>query len=210
MSEGASRMDERLGSMTVETALGAIAARTPSPGGGAAVALGAAVGAALGEMVAAYAAARKTNEAHRASIESSGRALLGAREELLALADEDAKAYQALSEAMEKQKRGAADAQAVGIAARAAAAAPSAIIEACEDIVGALEGLVPYAGSLRSDLVAAAALTAASARGAVGHVKANAPLMDQAGLGGAAVVARAAALSAGVAHRCEALMRTPE
>ncbi|MCA9293647.1 MAG: cyclodeaminase/cyclohydrolase family protein [Phycisphaerales bacterium] len=200
------RMEQRLGDLKVSAALEAIASRTPSPGGGAAVALAAAVAAALGEMVANYAAARKSSAEHRGLIEAHGRALGEARNSLLELVDDDARAYQALSDAMAQQKRGEADAHAVGLAAQLAAATPMATIEACEQVIAALEGLGPHAGWLVSDLVASAALIGSAARGAVGHVQANAPLMNKAALDGQAIVARARAAANDVAGRADALV----
>lgn len=199
-------MDERLGEMRVGAALRAIASRTPSPGGGAAVALSAAVAAALGEMVAAYAIGRKSNAAQRSAIDGHARALASAREALLALADDDARAYQALSDLLAQQKQGAADAQMVGRAARDAAAVPMAMIDVCAQVVQGLDGLGPSSGWLVSDLVASAAMIGAAARGAAGHVRANAPLMDAAGLGGAALVARALAAARDVAKQAEAIV----
>ncbi len=198
-------MTKHLSSSTIAKALDSIAARTPAPGGGAAVALSGAVAAALGEMVAAYAGGRKANADCRAEIDAHGRILHEARNELLKLADDDARAYGALSDVMAQQKCGEASEEAVGMAAKAAAHPPMAMIKACERIIAALEGLCPFAGQLMSDLVASAAMASAAARGAAQHVRANAPLMDEAGLGGTELVARASALADEVASRAKEL-----
>ena len=203
-------MTDQLASMTVQAALASIAARTPAPGGGAAVALAAGTAAALGEMVAAYAAQRRGNASRREAIERAAGALRDARQVLLACADKDARAYQALSETMARRTRGGAGASDVGVAAQEAARVPMQIIEQCEVVIGALEALAPVAGMLVSDLVASAALSAAAARGATGHVLANTPLMDEAGLDGEGLAVRAAALAQAIDDRSAALIEAAQ
>lgn len=70
-----------------------LASSAPTPGGGTAAAVAGAMGAGLAEMVTALTLAREKYAASHEAMRPIARAAAGAREELLALAREDAQAY---------------------------------------------------------------------------------------------------------------------
>src|SRR5262245_5876212 len=87
-----------LASYTIADFLEALAARTPTPGGGAVASAVGATAAALARMVVAYSLGKKSLAAHQPALEIAARELDVARALLLRLADEDAAAYALLSE----------------------------------------------------------------------------------------------------------------
>ena len=76
--------------------LGALASDAPTPGGGTAAAVGAAMGAALAEMVASLTLSKEKYAASHDAVRPIGDAARAARDEFLALAREDAEAYDAV------------------------------------------------------------------------------------------------------------------
>ncbi len=161
--------------------LDALAARTPTPGGGAAACLTGAVAASLAGMVVAYTLGRKDAEPNRDRLEDAARRFEAARVVLLRLADEDAAAYGALAPLLrlpESDPRRQAD---LPDAIEAAIAAPRAAMAACSNVLRLLEAVEPISNrNLRSDLAIAAVLSASAARAAAWNVSINLPLVADA------------------------------
>lgn len=164
--------------LTIDEFLGALGARTPAPGGGAAASLAGALGAALGRMVVEYSVGRRSLEAHRADLERALAALTRARGVLMELAEEDAAAYERLSELMRlpegEPRRRAEWAAAVALAVQV----PRSVGAACCDLLRLFEHLASITNQrLRSDLAIAAILAEAGARAAWWNVAVNLPLL---------------------------------
>lgn len=199
-----------LADLTIKGFLEALGAKTPAPGGGAAAALTGAIAAAQAQMVVAYSVGKKGLEEHRETLEQGAARLAKIRDKFLALADEDAKAYTRLREALALAKDDPARADAVGGAAREAMAAPVAALELADELAAMCEALAPITNrNLRSDLGVTACLAAATACASQWNVWVNAPLLDEASPGeGAMALSRANRVVADCrdrAHRVESL-----
>ena len=168
---------------TLADFLAALAAPTPAPGGGAAAAVSGATAAALVEMVAGLSLKRSPDSADAALQQRTAAQMATIRGELLTLADDDAKAYDAFIQAMrlpkveerEREARG----RAMSAAAERAAAVPlqtlraiSAVAEAARLLTG--RSLV----SAASDLDVALRLARAAGLSAAENVEANLPFID--------------------------------
>lgn len=162
---------------TIAQFLDRLADRVPAPGGGASAALHAAQAAALLGMVARYTTGEKY-AAHRAVIE---RIVLDSdrlREQALTLAERDAAAFTAVTNAyrlpkasdQEKTARSAAIAEALVGAARP----PAEVIEAALDAVELAEALLPIGNpNVITDVAAAAEAARAAATTARVNVEIN-------------------------------------
>jgi formiminotetrahydrofolate cyclodeaminase len=161
--------------------LDALAAKTPTPGGGAVASAVGATGAALARKVVGYSLGKKSLAAHQPALELAARELDVARALLLRLADEDAAAYSLVSEL---QKLPETDPRRVAewpTAVAAAIAAPRATAAACSDLLRLLESLAPITNrQLRSDLTIAAVLAEAGAKAGWWNVQVNLPLLPEA------------------------------
>ncbi|TWT44043.1 Methenyltetrahydrofolate cyclohydrolase [Phycisphaerae bacterium RAS1] len=153
----------------------------PTPGGGAAAALVAALAAALGQMVCGY----TIGKVKFAAVEPQMRELAGrlerAAELLTCLIDEDARAYQQLSDALKLDKTDAGRAAQVQASAELAASVP---FQTCAISHAALADLKSLAAignpMLKSDALAGAHLAQAACRAAAENVRANFGLMSAA------------------------------
>ncbi len=167
---------------TLSEFLGALGSSAPAPGGGAASALAGALAAALAEMVANLTAGRPrfqdVEETMRAAVER-GRQL---RDDLLALVDEDERAYQGVSSAyrMPKttdQERAARDA-AIQTALHGAMQPPLRVMEmSCSVLDLAAEMAAAGNPTVVSDAGCAALLAEGAVRAAALNVLANVVLL---------------------------------
>jgi formiminotetrahydrofolate cyclodeaminase len=166
--------------LTVGQFVERLSSAEPVPGGGAASAAAAALGASLISMVAALSKGKPKYAAYEATLarcDAVGHEL-GA--EFLRLADRDAEAYAAYSAALkmprETDEQGAARRAAIQAAARGAADAPWDCVRACARLVAAAEALAGRSNvNAASDVLVAALLGEAAARGAAENVLINLP-----------------------------------
>jgi formiminotetrahydrofolate cyclodeaminase len=152
----------------------------PVPGGGSASAVAASIGASLISMVAGLSTGKPKYAEYEATL---GRCLAVGKElaaEFLRLADRDAEAYAAYSAALKMPRE--TDAQketrkdAIRAAARVAADAPWECVKACARLVVAAESLAGRSNvNASSDVLVAALLGEAAARGAAENVRINLP-----------------------------------
>lgn len=152
----------------------------PVPGGGSASAVAAALGASLISMVAALSKGKPKYAVHELTLvrcEAVGRELAA---EFLRLADRDAEAYAGYSAALkmprETEEQQKARRAAIQKAALSAAEAPWACVKACSRLVVAAETLAGRSNvNAASDVLVAALLGEAAARGAAENVLINLP-----------------------------------
>jgi glutamate formiminotransferase len=156
----------------------AVAAKTPTPGGGSVSALAGALAVALGEMVCRLTLARKSFEVHHKTLEESLARLASLRQRLLANIDRDAQSYEAVVGTMKlpraTQAEQAARAQAVEAASKTAAEVPMETAELAAEVARVIEALRPITiPQASSDLAVALDLAGAARRGAVENIRAN-------------------------------------
>jgi formiminotetrahydrofolate cyclodeaminase len=166
--------------LTVAQFVQRLSTAEPVPGGGSASAVAAALGASLISMVSALSRGKPKYAAHELTLsrcEAVGREL-GA--EFLRLADTDAEAYAGYSVALklprETEDQQKARKAAIQSAAKGAAEAPWACVKACSRLVVAAEALAGRSNvNAASDVLVAALLGEAAARGAAENVLINLP-----------------------------------
>ena len=157
-----------------------LASSEPIPGGGSASAVAASIGAALIAMVAGLSRGKPKYAAYEATLArclAQGTALAT---EFLNLADRDAEAYSAYSKALkmprETEPQQVDRQAAIRSAARAAAEAPWKCVNACVGLMVAAEALAGRSNvNAASDVLVAALLGEAAARGAAENVRINLP-----------------------------------
>jgi len=161
--------------------LDAVAAKSPTPGGGAVASAVGALGAALGSMVLAYSVDRKSLADHRPALAAAAARLGAARRDLLVLADEDAAGYGELNALMKLPEGDAARIAKWSAAVERALGAPLSIARACATMLELLSTLPAITNPhLKSDLAIAAVLAEAAARSAWWNVAVNLPLLSDA------------------------------
>jgi formiminotetrahydrofolate cyclodeaminase len=172
--------------MTVGDFSAALASERPTPGGGSAAAVAAAMAASLTEMVVRLSIDRPRYQQHAGLHEEALRVASVARSRFLGLADEDASAYAAYLDARRlpqaTEAEGRSRVAASQEAAREAAAVPMAVVQACHrqiDLVDRLVGRTNAAAA--SDLDVAAMLLECAARGAAANVLVNLPAIEDEG-----------------------------
>lgn len=169
-----------------ELTLGEFAARLsspePVPGGGSASAVSAALAASLVAMVATLSEGRPKYAAHADLYAVALPAARRLADELLALADEDARAYAACALALKLPREAFADKEfrdaQVRATARVAAEVPLRCVERCREVLILAEALAGRSNvNASSDLRVAALLSEAAGRGAAENVLVNLPLI---------------------------------
>jgi formiminotetrahydrofolate cyclodeaminase len=173
---------DALASLTLAEFSERLASAEPVPGGGSASAVVASIGASLLAMVARLSLNRPKYEPYRATNERALAVAESARERLMQLADEDARAYAGYAAArkMPRETTGEEEARATAtrIAAREASDAPMAVVREASRL---LTEVVEVAGrsnvNAASDLEVAARLAAAAAHGAGANVMINLPMV---------------------------------
>src|SRR5436309_9990919 len=159
-----------------------LASPDPVPGGGSASAIAAALGASLVAMVATLSQGRPKYADHAALHEAAAPAARRFADELLELADEDARAYAACAFALKLPREAFADKeyrdQQVRETARVAAEVPLRCLENCRDALTLAETLAGRSNvNAASDLRVAALLLQAAGHGAAENVLVNIPLI---------------------------------
>ena len=168
---------------TLADYLAALAAPTPAPGGGAAAAVSGATAAALVEMVAGLSLKKSPDGADAALQQRTVAQMTTIRNELLALADDDANAYDAFIHAMrlpkgEEHEREARN-RAMSAAAEHAAAVPLQTLRAIGSVAEAARLLTGRSlASAASDLDVALRFARAAGLSAAENVEANLPYIN--------------------------------
>lgn len=166
--------------LTVGQFVERLSSAEPVPGGGSASAMAAALGASLISMVAALSRGKPKYAAYEATLarcELVGHELA---RDFLRMADRDAEAYAGYSAALklprETEEEKLARQAALQLAARAASEAPFDCVKACARLVTAAEALAGRSNvNAASDVLVAALLGEAAARGAAENVLINLP-----------------------------------
>jgi formiminotetrahydrofolate cyclodeaminase len=168
--------------LTVAEFAGRLASPDPVPGGGSASAVAAALGASLVAMVATLSQGRPKYADHAALHEAAAPAAQRLSDELLELADEDARAYAACAIALKLPRASFADQELrdaqVRDTARVAAEVPLRCVEKCLEVLTLAEALAGRSNlNASSDLRVAALLLQAAGQGAAENVLVNIPLI---------------------------------
>lgn len=203
--------DSSIARQPLHAFLEALGRKTPTPGGGAAAGVVAAVGAALARMVVSYSVGKKSLAAHEPVLRESLDTLERGAGLLLELADEDAAAYGLVNELSRLPESDPRRQREWAAATRAGVDVPLAVMATCVDLLRRMEGLCGMTNPLlRSDLAIAAVLAEAGARAARWNVVVNAPNISEPAR--AADLARADHMrdqAARLAEVVEHLCRTP-
>jgi formiminotetrahydrofolate cyclodeaminase len=167
-----------LASRSLADVLDELAAPMPTPGGGTASAIVGAIGVSLLMMVAGLARTRTNTDEEKASQASARQALASIRDRLQQLADEDARAFNAVMAAYRLPKGSdeeqASRTRAVQAALASAAAVPLDTLRACAEAMTEAEGVARSGNpSAASDVRVALELVEAAAAGAAANVRVN-------------------------------------
>lgn len=164
-----------LAMLRFDSLLESVAAKAPTPGGGAVASAVGALSAALAGMVVSYSVGKKNLAAHEPALQDTSRRLTVARALLLRLADEDSAAYGAVNELSKLPETDPRRATDLAPAVLAAVQVPMAVLGACADLLRLMESLAGITNRrLRSDLAIAAVLAEATARSSRWNVAVNA------------------------------------
>lgn len=189
-----------LAAQSVAEFLAAVAAKQPTPGGGAVAAVTGALGAALAQMVVNYSLGKKNLTEHQPALQSALSRLERARAMLLELAAEDAAAYGLVSTLRALPERDPRRSELPGAEA-AAIAVPQAMAALSLEVLRLLGGLAGASNRhLRSDLAIAAVLAEAAVRASGWNVWINL----QSGPAAGTDAAQHAAALAAVTHQSDA------
>ena len=184
---GQSSIDNRQSSIArgplramVEEYVNAVAAPTPTPGGGSVAALAGALAAGLGEMVCGVSLKRKSLASHHPALEATRTRLAARRERLMEIVDLDPQSYEALMRAFKLPKSTEAEQsardQAIDQASKQASVLPLETAELAAAVgreVASLEGIT--IAQAASDLRVALDLAETARRGGIENVRANLP-----------------------------------
>lgn len=170
------------GDQTINEFLDSLAARTPTPGGGAVAALAGALGCALGRMVAEYSKPKQADAPNAAIVGELLGQLARADEMLRRLADEDAAAYEQLSATMKRMKVGEATTEEHQAVVRIAIQIPMQVAAVCVSGQKALVELGEVAPNAHmiSDLAVALHMVMAAVDASQYMVSANVGALDDA------------------------------
>lgn len=189
--------------------LDAIAAKVPTPGGGAVASVTGALATALVGMVLAYTVGKKKYAEYAADHEDAIRTCARTRELLARLAQEDVDAYAAMNELMSLPEDDPRRVDEMPAVALAATQVPLAVAATACDLLRLCEQLATRTNRmLRSDLEIAAILARATADAAHCNVAINLPTLERLGIAGGireeadALVGRAAALESSIREQC--------
>ncbi len=161
-------------SQSVSEFLSKIAAKTPTPGGGAVASTVGALSASLAHMVVSYSLGKKNLAAHQGDLEAAARVLARSREVLLRLADEDAAAYGLVNELSRLPENDPRRASEYAAACQAAVQVPMAVMATCVDLLRLFEKLAPITNKhLSSDLGIAGELARATVEASNWNVEIN-------------------------------------
>ncbi len=170
-----------MASLSVRNFLASLAAKTPTPGGGATAAMAGALSAAQVLMVVEYSIGKKSLMEHQAKLIDYRTRLTKIEEMFLALMDEDAAAYAELSPWLKQSACERREKQDFYAAVIAAIRTPQTIAALANELLECCFGLAGIANQgLKSDLWVAADVAAASGRSALRNVEINLPLLPDA------------------------------
>jgi formiminotetrahydrofolate cyclodeaminase len=166
--------------LTVRQFIDKLASAEPVPGGGAASAMAGALGASLVAMVAGLSVGRPKYAIYESTLARCGEAGRSLATEFLRLSDTDADAYAGYAAALklprETESQREARRTAIETAAVASSDAPWECVKACATLVIAAEALAGRSNvNAASDVLVAALLGEAAARGAAENVRINLP-----------------------------------
>ena len=169
-----------LGSQSVNGLLASIAAKQPTPGGGAVAGILAALSTSLGQMVLAYAEGKKEFSDHATLHDDCASLLRAASDEALVLAEADADAYAALHVLWKLDRNDPTRVAQWNETLQNAIDVPMRTIDLSNRILVTLQKLVGKTSAmLVSDLVIAAILAEAAARSARLNVEVNVQQLDE-------------------------------
>lgn len=156
-----------------------LAARTPTPGGGAAAAMAGSMGTALFLMVVRFSKGKKANVDREGDLARVESVLASHLERLMPMAERDCRSFDLVSAAYgmpkDTDEQKALREKAVQEAMRGAMVVPEETLCMVRDVFVAMEGVVACIGkAIVSDLASGAALLLASAEGAFLNVRINA------------------------------------
>jgi formiminotetrahydrofolate cyclodeaminase len=166
--------------LTVSQFVERLSSSEPVPGGGSASAVAAALGAALVSMVAGLSTDRPKYAAYEGTLARAGAVGWELAAEFLRIADADATAYAGYAAVLKLPRESETDKEtrrtAIRSAARVAADAPMECVTACLRLAVATESLAGRSNvNASSDVLVAALLAEAGARGAAENVRINLP-----------------------------------
>jgi formiminotetrahydrofolate cyclodeaminase len=165
--------------MRIDNFLDRLASYAPTPGGGSVAALTGALAAALGQMACALTLGKQKFAAVEPQVQALAERLRRARKNLRKLMDEDAEAYNLLSEALAVDKADPQRTERVQQAAWLAGEVPLETAGFCARVLDMLKELRPIGNPrLGADMDAALHLARAAILAAVANVRANVPLMS--------------------------------
>lgn len=160
-----------------------LAAKTPTPGGGAAAALAACLGTALFLMVVRFSRGKKTNAGREQELDSVEQMLQRHLGRLMPMAERDCKAFDLVSAAYGMPKATAEQKslreRAIQEAMIGAMVVPEETLCMVRDVFAAVAGVVDCIGkNIVSDLASGSSLLRAAAEGAYLNVRINAQYLD--------------------------------
>ncbi len=165
--------------MTLRSFLDVLAAKAPTPGGGAAASVVGAVAASLAGMVVNYSLGKKALSQHQVTLEDAIKRLHNASDLMLKLADEDAAAYGAVNELSKLPENDARRVKELPPAQAASGQIPLAVMAACVDLLMLMDELSTITNKqLRSDLGIAAVAAEGAGRSSWWNVYINASFLE--------------------------------